>query len=53
MNYKMMDMEMATAQSSSGGNINWVLIVVIVVTLILGVVCGILLGKRAMQKKDI
>lgn len=51
MNYKMMEMDMAA--QSSGGNINWVLIGVIVGAVILGVVCGLLLGKHTMKKRDI
>ena len=51
MNYKMMDMEMAA--QNSGGSINWALVGVIIIAVVLGVVCGILLGKRTMQKKDI
>ena len=55
MNYKMAGTMMGAeiAPQNSGGNINWVLVVVIVVAVILGIVAGILLGKHAMKKRDI
>ncbi len=47
-----MDMGMDMA-GASGGNINWLLIGIVAGSIILGLIIGILLGKRAMKKKDI
>ena len=44
------DMPMA---SGTGFEINWLLIGVVLGSLILGVVFGIILGRRAMKKRDI
>ena len=43
-------MDMAVVGTSS---INWLLIGVILGSVILGIVVGILLGRRAMKKRDI
>ncbi len=38
---------------SSGTGIDWILIAVIAGSVVLGIIFGILLGKRAMKKRDI
>lgn len=38
---------------STGTGINWILIAVIAGSVVLGIIFGILLGKRAMKKRDI
>ena len=39
--------------TTSGGEVNWLLIGVILGSVVLGIVIGILLGRRAMKKRDI
>lgn len=43
----------AVAMTGNGTGIDWILIGVIVVSVILGIICGIILGKRTMKKRDI
>ena len=46
----MENMDMAT---STGSGLDWLLIGVIAGSVILGIVIGILLGRKAMKKRDI
>lgn len=46
-------MEMNMAINSSGSTINWTLVAVIAGSIVLGIVVGIIFGKRAMKKRDI
>ncbi len=41
------------AGATTGTGLDWVLIAVIAGSVVLGIVVGILLGKRAMKKRDI
>ena len=41
------------AGATTGTGLNWVLIAVIAGSVVLGIIVGILLGKRAMKKRDI
>lgn len=38
---------------NGGTGVNWILIAVIAGSVVLGIIVGILLGKRAMKKRDI
>ena len=46
----MMGMDSMTA---GGPGINWILIGVVAISVVLGFVIGIFLGRRAMKKRDI
>ena len=39
--------------SNAGGGVNWVLIGIIAGCFVFGVVIGVILGRRAMKKRDI
>ena len=47
------DMGVADMAMTGGSTINWLLIGVVVGSAVLGVVIGILLGRRTMKKRDI
>lgn len=44
---------MGMAEISTGNSVNWLLIGIIAGSIILGTIIGIILGKRAMKKRDI
>lgn len=46
-------MSSAEGMANVGNGIDWVLIAVIAGSVVLGIIAGILLGKRAMKKRDI
>ena len=39
--------------ASTGTGLDWILIAVIAGSIVLGIVVGVILGKRAMKKRDI
>ena len=47
------DMPMPDIATTSGSTIDWLLIGVIAGSVILGIIVGILLGRRTMKKRDI